>query len=152
MGHHHELPLTGVMELRPDQLRHHPEISPRDSRNYVLTIYNSCFTNQLDRIFQANGGAPKVREELHGQQKLDEGMEASWKALASNGKGPSETHEFSLKRATPRLNETTHHPKVRFLAWATTAATCLKLPRVLAEVSLSRLSEMIPRSKRGLSA
>jgi len=27
-----------------------------------------------------------VHEELHGQQKLDEGMEASWKALASNGK------------------------------------------------------------------
>jgi len=32
------------------------------------------------------GGAPKVHEELHGQRKLDEGMEASWKALASNGR------------------------------------------------------------------
>jgi len=28
----------------------------------------------------------KLREELHGKQKLDEGMEASWKAPASNGK------------------------------------------------------------------
>jgi len=37
MGHHHELPLTGVMELRPDQLRHHHEVSPRGSWNYVLT-------------------------------------------------------------------------------------------------------------------
>jgi len=36
MGHHHELPLTGAMELRPDQLRHHHEISPRDSWNYAL--------------------------------------------------------------------------------------------------------------------
>jgi len=27
-----------------------------------------------------------VHEELHVQRKLDEGMEASWKALASNGK------------------------------------------------------------------
>jgi len=35
------------MELRPDQLRHHPEISPKDSRNYVLTTYKSCFTNQI---------------------------------------------------------------------------------------------------------
>jgi len=25
--HHHEFPLTGVMKLRPDQLRHHHEIS-----------------------------------------------------------------------------------------------------------------------------
>jgi len=47
MGHHHELPLTGVMELRSDQLRNHPEISPRDSTNYVLTTYKSCFTNQI---------------------------------------------------------------------------------------------------------
>jgi len=31
MGHHYELPLTGVMELRPDQLRHHHDISPKDS-------------------------------------------------------------------------------------------------------------------------
>ena len=38
MRHHHELPLTGVMELRPDQLRYHHEISPRDSWNYTLTI------------------------------------------------------------------------------------------------------------------
>jgi len=37
MRHHHELPLTGVMELRPDQMRHHYEISPRDSWNYALT-------------------------------------------------------------------------------------------------------------------
>jgi len=37
MRHHHELPLTGVMELRPDQMRHHHEISPRDSWNYALT-------------------------------------------------------------------------------------------------------------------
>ena len=47
MGHHHELPLTGILELRPNKLRHHPEISPRDSRNYVLTTYKSCFTNQI---------------------------------------------------------------------------------------------------------
>jgi len=37
MKHHHELPLPRVMELRADQLRHHHEISPRDSWNYVLT-------------------------------------------------------------------------------------------------------------------
>jgi len=37
MGHHHELPLIRVMELRPDQPRHHHEASPRDSWNYVLT-------------------------------------------------------------------------------------------------------------------
>jgi len=37
MGHHHELPLTWVMELRLDQMRHHHEVSPRDSRNYALT-------------------------------------------------------------------------------------------------------------------
>ena len=37
MGHHHELPLTGVTELRPNQLRHHHEVSPRGSWNYVLT-------------------------------------------------------------------------------------------------------------------
>jgi len=47
MGHHHELPLTGVIELRLDQLRHHPEISPRDSRNYVLTAHKSYSTNQV---------------------------------------------------------------------------------------------------------
>jgi len=38
MKNHHELPLTGVMELRFDQLRHHHEVSPRDSWNYALTI------------------------------------------------------------------------------------------------------------------
>jgi len=38
MGHHHELPLIGVIELCPDQLRHHHEVSPRGSWNYVLTI------------------------------------------------------------------------------------------------------------------
>jgi len=43
----HELPLTGAMELRPDQLRHHHEVSPRGSWNYVLTTYDSYFTNQL---------------------------------------------------------------------------------------------------------
>jgi len=37
MRHHHERPLTGVMELRPNQMRHHQEISPRDSWNYALT-------------------------------------------------------------------------------------------------------------------
>ena len=51
MRHHHKLPLTGVMELRPDHvapprnqrgitswpMRHHHEISPRDSWNYALT-------------------------------------------------------------------------------------------------------------------
>jgi len=37
MGHYHELPLTGVMELRLDQLRHHHEVSPRGSWNYALT-------------------------------------------------------------------------------------------------------------------
>ena len=37
MGHHHELPLTRVMELRPNQQRHHPKISPRALRNYVPT-------------------------------------------------------------------------------------------------------------------
>jgi len=47
MGHDHELPLIGVMELRPDQLRHHPEISPRDSRNYVLTTHKSYSTNRV---------------------------------------------------------------------------------------------------------
>jgi len=47
MGHHHELSLTRVMELRPDQLRHHPEISSRDSRNYVLTVHNSYSTKRV---------------------------------------------------------------------------------------------------------
>jgi len=37
MRHHHKLPLTRVMELCPDQMRHHHEISPRDSLNYALT-------------------------------------------------------------------------------------------------------------------
>jgi len=51
MRHHHELPLIGVMELRPDHetpprnhrgimswpMRHHHEISPRASWNYVLS-------------------------------------------------------------------------------------------------------------------
>jgi len=37
-------------------------------------------------IVYDSGGAPKVREELHVQRKLDEGKEASWKALASNGR------------------------------------------------------------------
>jgi len=41
MGHHHELPLTGVMELRPDQLRHHHEVSPRGSWNYILTKWGT---------------------------------------------------------------------------------------------------------------
>ena len=50
MGHHHELSLTGVMELRPDQLRHHPEILPRDSRNYVLTTYKSCSNNLVNTL------------------------------------------------------------------------------------------------------
>jgi len=50
MRHQHELPLTRVMELRPNHeapprnhhgitswpMRHHHEISPRDSWNYVL--------------------------------------------------------------------------------------------------------------------
>ncbi|QCD81073.1 hypothetical protein DEO72_LG2g1397 [Vigna unguiculata] len=34
--------------------------------------------------------------------------------------------------SSPRLSETTLHPKVRFLAWATTAATRIWLLRVLA--------------------
>jgi len=52
MRNQHELPLTGVMELRPDHeapphnhrgitswpMRHHHEISPRNSWNYVLTM------------------------------------------------------------------------------------------------------------------
>jgi len=37
MRHHHELPLTTVMELRHDQMRHHYEISPRNPWNYALT-------------------------------------------------------------------------------------------------------------------
>jgi len=37
MRHHHELPLIEVMELRPDQLRHHHKISPRDPWNYAPT-------------------------------------------------------------------------------------------------------------------
>jgi len=37
MRHHHEFPLTKVIELCPDQLRHHHEISPIDSWNYALT-------------------------------------------------------------------------------------------------------------------
>jgi len=44
MGHHHELPLIGVMELRPDQLRRHPEISPRDFKelrpNHIQFMFN----------------------------------------------------------------------------------------------------------------
>jgi len=47
MGHHHELLLTGVMELRPDQLKHHHEVSPKGSWNYVLTTYDSYSTNQV---------------------------------------------------------------------------------------------------------
>jgi len=52
MRHHHELPLTRIMKLRPDHqappcnhrgitswpMRHHHEISLRDSWNYVLTM------------------------------------------------------------------------------------------------------------------
>jgi len=51
MRHHHELPLTRIMELHPEHeapprnhhgimswpMRHHHEISPRDLWNYVLT-------------------------------------------------------------------------------------------------------------------
>jgi len=33
MRHHH----ATIVELRPDQMRHHHEISPRDPWNYVLT-------------------------------------------------------------------------------------------------------------------
>jgi len=43
MGHHHGLQLTWVMELRPDQLRHHHEVSPRGSWNYALTQTNNMF-------------------------------------------------------------------------------------------------------------
>ena len=61
MGHYHELPLTGVMELRPDQLRHHPEISPRDFKElrpnhiqirFLINTSNplSCH-NHADNIF-----------------------------------------------------------------------------------------------------
>ena len=46
MGHHHELSLIGVMELRPNQLRHHREVSPRGSWNYALTTYQSSLTIQ----------------------------------------------------------------------------------------------------------
>jgi len=46
MRHHHELSLIVVMELRPDQTRHHHKISPRDSWNYALTYeapqWNHC--------------------------------------------------------------------------------------------------------------
>jgi len=41
MGHHHELSLIVVMELRPDQLRHHREVLPRGSWNYVLTKWGT---------------------------------------------------------------------------------------------------------------
>jgi len=37
MRHHHEFPLTRVMELCSDHLKHHHEISPRDSWNYAVT-------------------------------------------------------------------------------------------------------------------
>jgi len=59
MRHHHELPLTGVMELHPDHeapprnhreimswpMRRHHEISPRNSWNYILIMrhYNETF-------------------------------------------------------------------------------------------------------------
>jgi len=57
MRHHHELPLTRVMILRLTNeatprnpcgitswpMRHHHEISPSDSWNYVLTTPKSCF-------------------------------------------------------------------------------------------------------------
>jgi len=57
MRHHHELSLTGVMELRLDHeapprnhrgisswpMRHHHEILPRDSWNYVLNYTKSMF-------------------------------------------------------------------------------------------------------------
>jgi len=42
---HHELPLTWVMELRPDQLRHTQKVSPRDPGNYVLDTYQTYSTN-----------------------------------------------------------------------------------------------------------
>jgi len=39
-----KLPLIGVMELRPDQLRHHPEIPPRDFKelrpNHIQFMFN----------------------------------------------------------------------------------------------------------------
>jgi len=34
------------MELRPDQLRHHHEVSPKGSWNYALTTYQSRLTIQ----------------------------------------------------------------------------------------------------------
>ena len=40
MGHHHEHPLVGAMELRPDHWSATPKVSPRDPRNYTLTRTN----------------------------------------------------------------------------------------------------------------
>jgi len=47
MGHHHEFPLTGVMELRPDHLSTTLKSYLEISRNYALTTDQSCSINQV---------------------------------------------------------------------------------------------------------
>ena len=50
ISHHHELLLTGVMELRVDQWG----TTMQPLRNYVLTILKSCFSNQHKVIIHTN--------------------------------------------------------------------------------------------------
>jgi len=58
IGHHHELPLTRAIELRPDHwsttLKSHLEIS----RNYALTTDQSCLINQVIHIIHITSCQP----------------------------------------------------------------------------------------------
>ena len=55
---------------------------------------------------------------------------------------------YSLRGVLLRLSEPTPRPKVRSPRLGCPAATHLELPRVLAQVSVSRLSEMVLRSNQ----
>ncbi|QCD96373.1 hypothetical protein DEO72_LG6g1075 [Vigna unguiculata] len=50
----------------------------------------------------------------------------------TSNREPLQNSRVLAEASPPRLSETTPRPKVRFLAWAINAATCLKLPQVLA--------------------
>jgi len=49
-----------------------------EKRSLVPSLPHKVLQKWLRNLESLSGGAPKVLEELHGQRKLDEGMEASF--------------------------------------------------------------------------
>ncbi|QCD92304.1 hypothetical protein DEO72_LG5g366 [Vigna unguiculata] len=127
MGHHHEHPLSGAMELHPDHGSTTLRISPRDPKELRTDTDQIMFTKLGQKLLLRREGFPRLRDRPSLRRDRDKGK---WSVLV-----------YSLRRVLPRLSEPTPRPKVRSLAWAATAATHPRNP------TRARLSERLS-SKR----